>query len=157
MLDINHEILRLQQSRLLRTEKEIKDFEEAIENILELNDVNHIPALFKGFDDNTNNDEVMFGLIHAIESYDNEHGIDISMKRLIESIPQMYSEAKEWIKILNKRILNDDFARHAYIKVLSESDLDNKKLIVEIITEIKDENPAQFEKSANDLIVRIDK
>lgn len=67
-MDILVEFTELKNNRLLRDESEVEKFEKAIENILDMNDVNHIEILCQGFDDLTENDEAMFGLIHAIES-----------------------------------------------------------------------------------------
>lgn len=74
-MDIQVEILKLQASRLLSNAHEINDFECAIENIVSLRDVTLVKDLCSGFDDQTKDHEVMFGLIHAIEDYDGEEGL----------------------------------------------------------------------------------
>ncbi|PAF37579.1 hypothetical protein CHH58_07975 [Terribacillus saccharophilus] len=66
-MDILVELQNLKDNRLLRDDQEVEKFEKAIKNILKMKDGNNIPLLCQGFDDETENDEVMFGLIHAIE------------------------------------------------------------------------------------------
>ncbi|WP_229757546.1 Imm30 family immunity protein [Paenibacillus marchantiophytorum] len=41
-----------------------------------MNQVDHLKNLCSGFDDATEHDDVMFGLIHAIESYDKTIGAE---------------------------------------------------------------------------------
>jgi hypothetical protein len=76
---------------------------------LGLNEIDHISNLCLGFDDETEHDEIMFGLVHAIESYDKTFGLEKSLTKIAESFPVMLPQAKEWTKIIHKRILNQDF------------------------------------------------
>ncbi|MFP7476957.1 Imm30 family immunity protein [Terribacillus saccharophilus] len=84
-MDILVELQNLKDNRLLRDDQEVEKFEKAIENILKMKDGNRITFLCQGFDDDTENDEVMFGLIHAIESYDNIVGSVSSLNILANS------------------------------------------------------------------------
>ncbi|MEB3751166.1 Imm30 family immunity protein [Geobacillus sp. FSL W8-0032] len=147
-MDLAHETQKLIDSRLLRTEQEIQQFEQAIVNIVGMKKAEHIKHLCLGFDDSTECDEVMFGLIHAIESYDKVFGAEESLKNFAESLPSMLPHAKGWVKILHKRILNDAPSRKAYAKVVSKVDVNVKNLVVQIINEIKEKNPGRFEASA---------
>lgn len=88
-MDINIVTQTLVDNRLLRNQQEITDFELAVSIILNMKDLNHIRNLCFGFDDTTEHDEVMFGLIHAIESYDKEFGSEQSLEVLSESLPCM--------------------------------------------------------------------
>lgn len=56
----------LKENRKLKNDNEIEIFEDAIEKLLETNDVK---CLYCGFDNDTEEEEVMFGLVHAVESY----------------------------------------------------------------------------------------
>lgn len=151
-LDILVELAELKNNRLLRDESEIKKFEIAIENILNLKNVNHIEILCQGFDDSTENDEVMFGLIHAIESYDNLVSSEISLEVLAKSIPKMIPHAKEWLKILHKRILNHESSRDIYKKIIPTLNIDTQKYIVSQLNSIKEKNPVRFEESVNSIL-----
>lgn len=151
-MDISVEITKLKNNRLLRDENEVEKFEQSIKSILEMKDVSHIEILCQGFDDLTDNDEVMFGLIHAIESYDNIVGSEASLKVLVNSIPEMLPHAREWLKILHKRILNHEPSRKIYKKMIPTLDIDVQDYIVSQLTSIKEQNPSRFEKSVDSIL-----
>lgn len=151
-MDILVELAELKNNRLLRDESEIEKFEKAIENILNMKDVNHIEILCQGFDDLTENDEVMFELIHAIESYDNLVSSETSLEVLANSIPKMIPHAKEWLKILHKRILNHEPSRDIYKKILPTLNNDTQKYIISQLNSIKEKNPVRSEESVNSIL-----
>ncbi len=147
-MDVHSEILKLQNSRLLKNKIEVNNFESAIENIVSLNSSKFIKDLCTGFDDKTEDSEVMFGLIHAIEDFEGEEGL----LEMAKAIPSMLPHAKEWATILNYRILNHEPSRRLYIQVLKKVDVQVKNTIIQIIKEIKAEEPARFEASANEIL-----
>lgn len=151
-LDIIVELTELKNNRLLRDESEVEKFEKSIENILDMKNVNHIEILCQGFDDLTEKDEVMFGLIHAIESYDKIVSSEVSLKLLANSIPKMLPHAKEWLKILHKRILNHETSRNIYKKIIPTLNNDTQKIVVSQLTSIKERNPSRFEESVNSIL-----
>jgi len=148
-LEILFELTELKNNRLLRDENEVEKFEKSIENILEMKDVSHIEVLCQGFDDLTENDEVMFGLIHAIESYDNIVDSEASLKVLANSIPKMLPHAKEWLKILQKRILNHEPSLNIYKEIIPTLNKDVQAYIISQLIVIKEKNTSKFEKSVN--------
>jgi hypothetical protein len=147
-MDIKTEILKLQKSRLLRNPLEINDFESAIENIVSLKDVSLTKDLCSGFDDKTEDHEVMFGLVHAIEDFDGEEGI----LEMIKAIPSMLPHAKEWAVTLNYRTLNHEPSRKLYIEGLKNVDVSVRNTIVQILKEIKSEDPIRFEALVNEVL-----
>lgn len=147
-MDINAEILKLRNNRLLRNKLEVNDFESAIENIVSLNNAKFIKDLCSGFDDRTEDHEVMFGLIHAIENFEGEE----ELLEMAKAIPNMLPHAKEWAIILNYRILNHEPSRKLYAEVLKKVDASVKDTIVQILREIKTEDPARFENTANEVL-----
>lgn len=151
-MDIIVELTELKNNRLLRDESEVEKFEKSIENILDMKNVNHIEILCQGFDDLTEIDEVMFGLIHAIESYDKIVSSEVSLKLLANSIPKMLPHAKEWLKILHKRILNHETSRNIYKKIIPTLNNDIQKIVVYRLTSIKERNPSRFEESVNSIL-----
>jgi hypothetical protein len=151
-MDINFEAKKLKDSRLLKTKAEIISFEQAIENIISFKDVNNIKYLCLGFDDSTEHDEVMFGLIHAIESYDKIYGAEEALVKFAETIPDMYPHAKGWVTIFHKRILNDELSRKIYLKVISNSNSSTKKVVVDLFKEIIEKNPSKFEMAVNEFL-----
>ncbi|MEK3953153.1 MULTISPECIES: Imm30 family immunity protein [unclassified Psychrobacillus] len=148
-MEILFELTELKNNRLLRDENEVEKFEKSIENILEMKDVSHIEVLCQGFDDLNENDEVMFGLIHAIESYDNIVDSEASLKVLANSIPKMLPHAKEWLKILQKRILNHEPSLNIYKEIIPTLNKDVQAYIISQLIVIKEKNTSKFEKSVN--------
>lgn len=150
-MNLKAEILKLQKSRLLRNSSEVNDFESAIENIISLRDAKLIKDLCTGFDGQTKDHEIMFGLIHVIEDFEREEGL----LEMAKAIPSMLPHAKEWATILNYRILNHEPSRRLYAKVLGKVGVAVKDTIIQILKEIKAEDPARFEVSANEVLVSL--
>lgn len=156
-MDIIHLTQILIDNRLLRSQEEVSKFEQAISGILDLKDLNHIRNLCMGFHDATEHDEIMFGLIHAIESYDDLFGSEQSLKELAQSLPLMLPHAKEWAKTLHKRILNHDPSRKIYSKVISKGEINNKNIVLQLLNEIKERNPKKFEASVDEFVAYVSK
>lgn len=154
-MNILDEVKILNENKLLRTNEEIEKFECAIENILNNEDYKDIKYLCTGFDDNTEDDEVMFGLIHAIESYDRIADMKLTLKEFIHSIPSVHSYAKEWIKIMNKRILNDENSLKEYIEIAKNCDEKLKLILIELMNEVKKDNPERFSQPVNKFLTYI--
>ncbi|MGB3513645.1 MAG: Imm30 family immunity protein [Microcoleaceae cyanobacterium] len=66
------------------------------------------------FDDKCQHPEVMFGLVHFLESIEVEKQLEAFMK----VIPQLMIDAPEWTRVLHERILNDKLACDTYQKLL---------------------------------------
>ncbi|MEW4284558.1 Imm30 family immunity protein [Priestia koreensis] len=146
------ELIQLKENRLLRNEHEIESFEKAIANILDKKDVHHIEILCQGFDDLTENDEIMFGLIHAIESYDHIASSDVSLKKFAESIPSILPHAEEWVKVFHKRILNHEPSKNCYKRIIPHLNNEIQTCIVHQLNRIKEKNPSRFEASVNSIL-----
>lgn len=134
------EIEKLKKNRLLKTRDEFFAFEEAIENLANVDDPKIIGELCKCFDDNTEDEEVMFGIVHIIEDFQMEE----ALLEIAKAIPDMIKNAKGWVKIINYRILNDTLARKIYKKVLNIINTNNRKIIVDVLQEIYNEDEIRF-------------
>jgi len=150
-VDIKIELNRLKQNRLLRDKNEFDNFEEAIENLAIVTDNWIIKELCEVFDDSTEDEEVMFGLIHLVEDFQGEEGL----LETVKAIPNMIPNAKRWAKILNYRILNDDSSRMLYLKTLKKLDKTTVKVIVDLLEEIKSEDPQQFRDFIDEILKNI--
>jgi hypothetical protein len=150
-MDIKDEAKKLQQNRLLKNENEVLNFEDVIENLLSLKDAKLIKDLCSGFDDSTNNHEVMFGLIHAIEKFEGEEGL----LEMAKAIPDMLPHATDWAIILHYRILNDELSRKLYAQVLNKVNLKAKSTIVMLLKKIKAEDPTRFESFVDQILSSI--
>lgn len=148
-MDTANEALILKENRLLRNNEEIGRFENALESIINNENYKDIKYLCAAFDDSTENDEIMFGLIHAIESYDSMFDVADTMTEFVKSIPEVIVYGREWIKILIKRILNDKNSIQVYIDVFNDCDNNIKSTLITLMNEIKCENPDRFESSVD--------
>ena len=145
---------RLVENRLLRTFDEIKSFEETIAKIITYKDVTHISILCSGFDDLTEQDEVMFGLIHAVEYYISIADPEIVLEKIAMSAKIMLPQAEEWYKILQIRILNNNKTRDIYKKVIKELDKEQQIIVISQLEKIKHEEKTRFEEKINYVLGR---
>ena len=79
----------------------------------------------------------MYGLVHAIEAYHKIVNLEQSYNEILKGMISSESYAKEWIKILNSRILGNEQHLNQYNKIVSEASTDIKLFIIEIMNEIK--------------------
>ncbi|MCK4259681.1 MAG: hypothetical protein KAX49_11925 [Halanaerobiales bacterium] len=151
MKDIQMEIKRLKQNRLIRNKEEFDNFELGLRNLAEVNDSNVIANLCEVFDDNTEDEEVMFGLVHLIEDFEMEKGI----LETVKAVPHMMIKAKRWTKILHYRILNDDDSREIYENILAKVEENTKQIILSLLIEIKKEDSDRFGRYIDKILVKI--
>jgi len=151
-MNIENEVQMLIDNRLLRTEQETVRFEKAVAAILKENQVEHIKYLCLGFHDKTEKDEVMFGLVHAIEAYDDTFDSKTTFSVFADSLPSMLPHANEWMKILHKRIINHSPSREHYSYVISSANQAIKEIVFQQLNEIKAKNPVKFEASVMEFL-----
>jgi hypothetical protein len=147
-LDIEVELQRLKDSRLLRTDEEFDHFEGARENLIGVTDPAIIPRLCEAFDDATEDHEVMFGLVHFVEHFDRE----AHLLALAKATPSMLPRAREWAEIFHYRILNNPDTREMYRDVLIQLDNETQQVIVDLLNEIKDEDPLIFKDHVDEIL-----
>lgn len=147
-MDREREFQQLKENRLMKDIEEVKKFEQALQVIMEDEDVKSIRGLCGAFDDATEQEEVMYGLIHAIEYL----GRDENVLEIAESISIMLPHAKEWAKLIHYGILNVEKERLMYAGVISTKDETMLGPIVQILQEIKAENPYRFGEKVDHLL-----
>lgn len=86
--------------------------------IMQEEQVESIRGLCSAFDDKTEQEEVMFGLVHAVEYLGREKNVI----EIAKSISIMLPHAKEWAILLHCRILNDEQVRGQYAEALLQLD-----------------------------------
>jgi hypothetical protein len=146
ILDLQNQLF---ENRLLRSSDEIRVFEDTVAQILELNDANHIDILCSGFDDLTEQDEVMFGLIHTVEHYINIVNPEIVLEKIALAANRMIPKAEEWYKILQIRILNNNMTRVTYKKVLKMLNKEQQDIVISQLEKIKREDQMRFDDIIN--------
>ncbi|MDI6533842.1 Imm30 family immunity protein [Bacillus mycoides] len=142
------EIKRLYSCRFLKNQSECEEFDNVLENLADCDDEKLIKELCIVFEDETQEEEVMFGLVHFIESFEMEK----YLTEMPKALPKMVESAKEWAMLLNIRILNNDLYRSKYAKILVGMNSDIKLTVINLLNEIIFEDPKRFEGVANEIL-----
>lgn len=143
-------INQLINSRKLSSNEEYEQFEDALIKLQGNVQADDIYELCNAFYDNTESEEVMFGLIHFIEQFpDNEYLRCIAM-----CSPNM-KDAYNWSIILNMRILNNESSFETYLKIISDMENDYKTKILELLINIKNEDEVRFGKKVDYIIEKV--
>lgn len=128
---------QLLQSRKMKTPAEVEAFDEARYALASTGDPAVLEDLFAAFDDSTEQNEVMWGLVHDVESF----GLETYMKAMGEAAPSLLKHAKEWLTILHERILNSDKATEVYGGVIKALPEKSQQAINKLLAEIKKARP----------------
>lgn len=141
-------IEELYNNRLLRTYEELEKFEENLNAISKVVKEEDILDLCKVFDDNTKDDEVMFGLIHLIEIFSSEKAFEFT----VIGIANMTTSAIGWAKIIIYRCLNNDFSRGMLKKAISFAEFSIQQKVISLLNIIKTEDFDKFGMSINEVL-----
>ncbi|SFA72337.1 Imm30 family immunity protein [Selenomonas ruminantium] len=136
-IEKNEEILK--NTCKLRNEYEVELFEKAIEEICSTQRAEYVLNLCSGFDDDTEDEEVMFGLVHAVE----ELGGDDGLYWTAMGLERMWRN-KEWCKILLYRILNSDEDRIKYPEVINRLPWRERDRNISLLADILHEDKEMF-------------
>lgn len=97
----------LEVNRLLRSTDEIARFEQTLEQLAQNPDPVDLPRLHLILDDACEQPEVMFSLVHFLESFE----VQAQVQAFIQVMPDLVRRASEWAEILHSRMMNDPIAR----------------------------------------------
>jgi len=153
-MDVKLELKRIYTNRLLQSQKEISEFEEALSNLIGLGDQSVITELCMGFDDDTEQYEIMFGLIHGIEHLYKDN-IEEGLNSIALAVPSVINRAREWMEILHYRILNHEQVRKIYGNVISKLEIKTKATVINLLRDIKSEDPNMFGNSVDEILKAI--
>lgn len=117
---MKEEIIKLKQ---YLDSDNIKSFESGLENILKLNDPSCIIFLIELFDDDYEYDEVLFSVLHSIETFDDSN----YSKGVIDSL-SMLEGSPFWGNIIVTRILNNGDTWRVFEQLLSNSSQNDKEI-----------------------------
>ena len=102
-------------------------------------DVAYVTQLFDVFVDDCDQSEVMWGLLHFVESFDDETYISA----LLLSIEELSAKAKDWLEIILSRVLNNDDSKSQLIIALkNRSEFENTSVIKLLESFKTDEEPS---------------
>ena len=147
-MDYQSEVKRLYSCRFLKNQSECEEFDSVLENLADCDDEKLIKELCIVYEDETQEEEVMFGLVHFIESFEMEK----YLTEMPKALPKMVESAKEWAMLLNIRILNNDLYRSEYAKILVGMNHDIKLTVINLLNEIISDDPKRFEGVANEIL-----
>lgn len=100
----------LEANRLLRSPDEVARFEATLEKLAQTADPADLHSLHLILDDACEQPEVMFSLVHLLESFD----VQEQVEAFIRVMPELVKRAPEWAEILRSRMMNDDSARSVF-------------------------------------------
>jgi len=139
-------------NRLMRTDDEISLFEAAINNIFEEKQIEIVPLLLEGFDDQTAEEEVMFSLIHAIEYFVSQDGMKEYIKIVFENFHVLFPHAKRWAEIILLRLINTEESFNQIQEFIHYIKAGDKLEIKEIIKKLINRNPDKFKEKGERLL-----
>ena len=88
------------------------------------------------FDDKTRQPDIMFDLVHYLESYP----VDTQLSAMLSVLPQMVERAPWWTKVLHYRILNDAVAAETYAEMLNRASGDQRMAAERLVRAIVGES-----------------
>lgn len=149
-MDNSIQIQQLINARSLSTNEEYLSFESALQSLQKNITIDDVPEICKAFCDDTQNDEVMFEIIHLIEQLQG----DEYLKKIAICSPNM-KDAHDWAMTLNKRIINSQRFFEKYIEVISELEEESKEKIILLLNDVKNDNPKRFAEKIDMLYERV--
>lgn len=130
-MDQNKLLTIIKENRLLQTEVQVDKFETALAEIAENHDASYLDQYHLILNDNCERPEVMFSLIHFLESFD----IELQIRSFMNVVPQLMVTAPAWARIIHERILNDESACHIYQSLLHSINLETPHFIYHLLEE----------------------
>jgi hypothetical protein len=109
---MNHNTLIdiLEANRLMRSPQEVALFEQTLEQLAQNPDSADLSRLHLVLDDACAQPEVMFSLVHFLESFE----VQAQVQAFVQVMPDLAGRATEWSEILRDRIMNDAIARVSF-------------------------------------------
>lgn len=146
---------QLINNRLMRNDIEIDFFEEAVERVFDEKNIDTLKILMEGFDDKTNQEEVMFSLIHRMEHFVSQNGINEYLRIVFENIQRLFPHAKRWAEIIILRLMNDGDTFLLLVSKIQNLTYKTKEDVKEIIQNLTIRNPNKFKEKGEKLLCQI--
>lgn len=122
----------LKANKLMRSREEVLAFDNALTELAESTADVNLEELHLVFDDNCEHEEVMWGLVHFLESFDASQ----QLQALLNVVQKLAVSAPEWTEIIHYRIFNDEPTRFLYQDMLRSADLNTQQLVTKILEDI---------------------
>jgi Immunity protein 30 len=121
----------LEANKLMRSPDEVTAFENALASLADRPQNEDLPDLHLILDDRCQQPEVMFGLIHFLESFD----VSAQIQAFVTVVPELMLVASEWTRILHSRILNDGDACRLYRDILHSLNSQEPNFVRQLLEE----------------------
>ncbi len=132
----------LYDNRLMKTDEEFEIFDLTLDLLCdETVETNDIIPLINVLDDNTEDMEAMYRLIHLIEEYISS---EESYRMLLNGINDIANSSPEWSRVLMYRILNDDDSVVKLKKILKSLNINAYNNIYKLLINIYNEDTNLF-------------
>jgi hypothetical protein len=113
---------RLRANRFMRSAAEVSAFEAALEVVAARRDLGLLPDLHLVLTDECGHHEVMFGLVHLLESFE----VDAQVHAFLTALPRLVQQAPTWAGVLQRRILNDEAGRASCLRLFAAARLESR-------------------------------
>lgn len=130
----------LYENRLLENNVQIAIFEECLNRLADDFKDEDIVELCRVLDDNTMEFEVMFGVIHLLETFSSEEAFMNTIKGVVE----LKRHSPIWAKTIIYRCLNDEISIKMINIILPTLHKEIKDGFYALLSEIKTEDEQQF-------------
>ncbi len=143
------ELAMLERSKGFETEDMFDDFEKALELILAYKDPKCIPFLLQYLSDDTDYPEMMYQIIHSVESFP----LEDDLKGMFKVLTQIYKKAPNFTKTLVYRILNEKNALKKFREMI-EKDEAKAQAIKPVLTAIAQDSEKHTD-ICNEILLKI--
>ncbi|WP_099190504.1 Imm30 family immunity protein [Tepidibacter mesophilus] len=143
---LKKEVQTLKEIKFLDNEGDLETFEKIINKLAYEEDVNLIKDLCEIFDDEVSSIEGLDLVSDTIFYISDRIGKRKGLLELLRGFKLMFPHAEEWILIINIRILNSEIWTKEYKRAIHELNNSEKKIIVDILEEIKSYESEYIEK-----------
>lgn len=120
----------LEANHLLRSPDEVAAFEQALAELAQNLNPDDLPKLHLILDDACQQPEVMFSLVHFLESLD----LQEQLSAFIQVLPDLVKRAAEWATILHTRIMNDAIAQAVFEELVRSMDIQEQEQTQQLLS-----------------------
>lgn len=121
---------RLDNLRKLVQAEKVFEVEDILADIMDDGLEDEIGSLFELISDKIDSDDIIFSIIHSVETLEDEKYI----LTFFSHLPLLYSQAKSWTEVLMRRIRNNSKTLKVFEDILSSQSSEN----IEIVRKIND-------------------
>lgn len=135
-----------------RKEEYVRRIERSIAQLVVANDTESIILLLQFLDDESEFDELMFSIIHAVEKLQDEQFIDV----IIAKIGSIFSTSPRWATVILMRILNSPSSMAVLSRKIENISEENWQSIRAVIVAVRNRHSRFDERCGNLLKARRD-